>query len=232
MASRAEPQAALGMLSRVPLRDQAVEVLREMVVSGALEGGERINEAELAARLGISRGPLREAIQRLGAEGFIEFRRNRGAFVRKITLEDVRYMYEAREIVEVKAAMLAAARASQAGVEQLRAMLGQVGELLDANEAGPYPAGLDLHMLVLELSGNPYLQRAGTDLQNQVRLARITSGNSPERARQALAEHHEIIAGIAARDADAAGRAMSFHLHQSLSSLLEITSESDTTERA
>src|SRR5580658_5969207 len=113
------PGDPVALLNRVPLRDQAVEVLRDMVVSGTLGSGDRINEAEVAARLGISRGPLREAIQRLGAEGFIEFRQNRGAFVRTITLDDVRHMYEVREAIEVKAAHLAATRATPEGIAQL-----------------------------------------------------------------------------------------------------------------
>jgi DNA-binding GntR family transcriptional regulator len=201
---------------KVPLRDQAVEVLRDLVVSGELEPGDRINEAELAARFGISRGPLREAIQRLGAEGFIEFRQNRGAFVRTITLDDVVQMYEVREVIEVKAAKLAAARATDSGIARLQELLAAVDEVLRNDTTGSYPSEFDLHQLVLDLSGNPYLQRAGTDLQNQVRLARLKSGSSPERARQALTEHHLIISAIATRDVLGAAEAMSEHLDNSL----------------
>jgi len=106
-------------LSRISLRDQAVHALRTMIVSGAMAGGERINEAELAATLGISRGPLREAIQRVGAEGLIEFRRNRGAFVRKIALEDIEDMYEARVIIEGMAARRAARWATEDQIAEL-----------------------------------------------------------------------------------------------------------------
>jgi DNA-binding GntR family transcriptional regulator len=222
MASEITPGAhdsSAGLLNRVPLRDQIVEVLRDMVVSGALSPGERINEAELAARLGISRGPLREAIQRLGAQGFMEFRQNRGAFVRTITLDQARQMYEVRELIEVKAAMLAAVRATDAAVARLLGLLKTVDDSLRNDTTGAYPTEFDLHELVLDLSGNPYLQRVGIELQNQVRLARIKSGRDPERARQALTEHHLIISAIASRDADGAAQAISEHLHNSLVSL-------------
>ena len=208
-----------GPLNRVPLRDQAAQVLRNMVVSGALSSGDRINEADLAARLGISRGPLREAIQRLGAEGFIEFHQNRGAFVRTFNLDDLRQMYEAREVIEVKAAQLAAARATDAGIARLQDLLNSTDAVLSTDTTGAYPVELDLHDLVLDLCGNPYLQRAGTDLQNQVRLARIKSGSSPDRARQALTEHQDIIAAIAARDPKRAGKAMTGHIQNSLKHL-------------
>jgi DNA-binding GntR family transcriptional regulator len=205
-----------GMLNRVPLRDQAAAVLRNMVVSGALSSGDRINEADLAARLGISRGPLREAIQRLGAEGFIEFHQNRGAFVRTFNIDDLRHMYEAREVIEVKAAQLAAERATDEGIARLQDLLNSVDEVLRTDTTGAYPVELDLHDLVLDLCGNPYLQRAGTDLQNQVRLARIKSGSSPDRAREALTEHQDIIAAISARDPKRAGKAMTTHIQNSL----------------
>jgi DNA-binding GntR family transcriptional regulator len=214
------PGGPARLLNRVPLRDQAVEVLREMVVSGALGAGDRINEAELAAQLGISRGPLREAIQRLGAEGFVDFRQNRGAFVRTISLSDVRHMYELREIIEVAAARFAAARATDDGIAQLRDLLDAAGGALRTGTTGAYPAGFDFHELVLSLCGNPYLQHAGLDLQNQVRLARIKSGSSPERARQALAEHQLIMSAIADRDADRTAEAMAGHLRNSLSQLI------------
>ena len=211
-----------GLLSRVPLRDQAVEVLREMVVSGELAPGERINEAELAARLGISRGPLREALQRLGAEGFIEFRQNRGAFVRTITLDDVVQMYQVREVIEVKAAQLAAAANPPASaIAEVEQLLASVDETLRADGGRAYPTEFDLHEWVLQMSGNPILSRIGLDLQIQVRLARITSGRSHERARQALSEHQKILLAIAEGNARAAGRAMAEHLQHSLRNLKE-----------
>ncbi|MBF4163292.1 GntR family transcriptional regulator [Nocardioides acrostichi] len=208
-----------GRLTRMPLREQAVGVLRDMVVSGVLGPGDRINEADLASQLGISRGPLREAIQRLGAEGFVEFRQNRGAFVRSLSPEDVRHMYEVRELIEVKAASLAAQNATEEGVEEMRRLIAATDEVLRTDTTGAYPTEYDLHALVLELSGNPQLQRIGTDLQVQVRLARVRSGRSPERAREALTEHLQIISAIADRDPRRAGREMRAHLRRALDTL-------------
>ncbi|WP_235960188.1 GntR family transcriptional regulator [Nocardioides acrostichi] len=209
-------------LNRLPLRDQAVGVLRDMVVTGALRGGERINEAELAARLGISRGPLREAIQRLGAEGFVEFRLNRGAFVRTMSPEQIRHLYEVRELIEVRAAELAAARASETGIGRLREMLQVTDELLSQGSDAAYPPELDLHELVLEMADNSELRRIGSDLQNQVKLARMTAGRAPDRARQALAEHREILSAITARDSRRANRAMRKHLRASFAQLFPL----------
>jgi DNA-binding GntR family transcriptional regulator len=206
-------------LSRISLRDQAVHALRTMIVNGAMAGGERINEAELAATLGISRGPLREAIQRVGAEGLIEFRRNRGAFVREIALEDIEDMYEARVIIESMAARRAARWASEDQIAELKGQIDEVDTFLRLSPGTAYPPESDFHLRILELSHNSYLQRAGSDLHVQLRIARLRSGSSPARAREALDEHREILSNIAARSEVAAGEAMARHLRCSLARL-------------
>jgi len=210
------------MLDKTSLRDQVGEVLRDMIVQGVLETGTRINEVELAATLGISRGPLREAIQRLGAEGLIDFRRNRGAFVKEITPQDIHHMYELRETIEVEAARLAARRADNDDVAILQGHIEAVDELLAADSDTAYPSQFDFHQSVLALAKNPYLYRAGADLQVQLRIARLRSGGSPERARQALEEHRAVLAAIAAKDEDAAAGAMRDHLVNSLKQLTSI----------
>jgi DNA-binding GntR family transcriptional regulator len=215
------------ILARIPLRDQAVEVLRDLIIRGDLKAGTRLNEVELATKLGISRGPIREAIQRLAAEGVVEFQQNKGAFVKRSSHEDLRQMFEVRELIEVKAAMLAATRATDEQIIGLQTLLETVDEELARSETGSYPIEqeLDLHLHVLELAGNPYLQRAGSDLQTQVRVARVRSGSSPERAQLALEEHREIISAIAERNAKAAARAMSKHLAGFLAQLSAIENE-------
>jgi DNA-binding GntR family transcriptional regulator len=225
LAEGSNPGSA--QLSRIPLRDQAVEVLRDLIIRGVLKAGARLNEVELATMLGISRGPLREAIQRLAAEGIIEFQQNRGAFVRRVSLEDLRQMFEVRELIERKAAMLAASRATDEQIAAVQALLDAVDKRLgrSVTASSPGEPELDLHLYVLELAGNPYLQRAGSDLQTQVRVARVMSGNSPEWIQEALEDHRDILSAIATRDAKAAARAMSKHLAGSLRHLSALEDE-------
>ena len=208
------------VLSRMSLRDQAVEVLREMLLSGGLAQGDRINEVELAGRLGISRGPLREAIQRLGAEGIVEFRQNRGAFVRTIGAEDLDQLFQFRELIECKATELVATRGSAADIARLREHVEVTGASLRAGEAYPRTAG-DLHRLVLEMCGNPYLQVAGDDMHNQVRLARTQVRRGPQWAADVQEEHDRIVTALERRDPDAAARAMAEHLRSSLTHMME-----------
>jgi DNA-binding GntR family transcriptional regulator len=211
-----EPQMAT--LSRMSLRDQAVEVLREMLLSGALGQGDRINEVELASRLGISRGPLREAIQRLGAEGIIELRPNQGAFVRSISPEELGQLFEVRELIEGKATALVAVRASSADIARLREHVEVVGKSQRAGESYPRSGG-DLHRLILEMCGNPYLQLVGHDMQNQVRLARIQANRGPGWATSVYEEHDLIVRALEQRDPERASAAMVEHLRSSVKHL-------------
>src|SRR5271154_560379 len=102
-------------------RDQAFGILREQILDGKYEPGSRLNEVEVAEAMGISRGPLREALQRLVAEGLVVVVAHRGAFVRSFSPLELQQMYEFREIVESGAARLAARRATDEEGAGLRA---------------------------------------------------------------------------------------------------------------
>ncbi|MER5915265.1 GntR family transcriptional regulator [Streptomyces sp. NPDC001982] len=214
-----EPVTQMVALSRVPLlRDRAVEALRELLLSGGLKQGDRINEVELAAQLRISRGPLREAIQRLRAEGIVESRQNQGAYVRVISPEDLAQLFDFRELIERKAAALVAVRGSASDLARLRDYIEAARKSLRAGEPYPRSAG-DLHKLILEMCGNPYLQLAGQNIQNQVRLARIQARRGPQWAAGVYEQHEIIIAAIEQRDPERASLAMADHLRSSLKHL-------------
>jgi DNA-binding GntR family transcriptional regulator len=211
-------------LSRYSLRDQTVEVLREAIVRGEIRPGDRINEVELADKWGISRGPLREAIQRVGAEGLIEFQRNRGAFVRELSLDDVRLAYEVRQALEGAAAQRIARDASKSDIANLRRHLAEAdgvirsrdGTKRDIGSPSMLQSARSFHVMVLQMCGNPYLQRYGIDLHVQLRVARPRPDHSVEEARHVLKEHRAIVTAIAKRDEAAAADAMSKHLLKSL----------------
>ncbi len=206
-------------VERANIREQAASILREQILDGTYEPGARLNEVEIADAMGTSRGPLREALQRLAAEGLVDLVPNRGAFVRTFSPVELKQMYEFRQIIESGAARLAAQRASASDVAALRSMLDETDQLLGMTADVAYPATPDFHHRILELSGNAALVRAGTELQTQVHIARQSSGRRPGRARAAFEEHAGIVDAIEARDGDAAAEAMARHLAHSLASL-------------
>lgn len=115
-------------LSAIDSRPTAVVIadqLRERIIDGSFGPGDQINEAQVANQLNVSRGPVREALQRLVQEGLLIGRPNRGVFVRELTLRDIAEVYEAREVIECAAAENIVAR-SQADREELVARLEEI----------------------------------------------------------------------------------------------------------
>jgi DNA-binding GntR family transcriptional regulator len=197
-------------------------VLREMILDGRLSPGQRLNEVTLASSLGISRGPLREAIQRLAGEGLITVISHRGAFVRTFERAEVVELYELRSALELHAARLVCERASEEDLADLEAMLDETESRMNKASRRAYPPELDFHLRLVMLAGNQALMRAATKAHRQISLARSMSAKRPIRARAAVVEHAEIVQALRARDSDKATQLMSEHLGHSMQSALSI----------
>lgn len=208
-------------LSRDGTFSQRTEALvREMILTGTIAPGERLNEVALASALGISRGPLREAIQHLAGEGLLTIVSHRGAFVRTFDPHELDELYDMRTAFEMYAARLACRRASD---EQLASFAAFVSETADAMSAGPdgcYPPNRDFHQRLLGLGGNATLERAALETQAQISLARSMSAKVPVRAKEALGEHADIVVALQSRSPDEAARLVQEHLNRARRSAL------------
>ena len=198
------------------VRGQVLDMVRRRIIAGEIGPGQRLNEAEIARGLGISRGPVREAIQRLASEGLLRIEAHRGAFVRSFAADEVRELFEVRIALESTAARLAATVAPVEHVRRLQAMIAQTGEAIDALAEPHYPEDIDLHDAIAAASGNGRLRVMIHDLHRQLRLARSRSGYAPGNARGAFQEHVAIVEAICAHRAAVAEQAMRLHLAAAL----------------
>lgn len=208
-------------------------VLRDMLLRGEFKPGQRVNEVKTANALGISRGPLREALQRLASEGLVRLVSHRGAFVPDFSVEQVHELWELREALETMGGRLAAQRRSDDDVQELHSMLHQTEATLTANSTEPYPRELDFHQRVLILSGNQMLIDRAREVFSLLHLARARSASSPARARAAFREHLAVTRAIEDRNVDAAGNEMRAHLLASLAhvqALVEAGANPSTTK--
>jgi DNA-binding GntR family transcriptional regulator len=197
-------------LERTTLRDRAEHSLRELIVGGDLAPGERINEVAVAAELGISRGPLREAIQKLVHDGLVEIISHRGAFVHTVDAAMLRDLYEVRAALETYAVKLLAGLPRSPAVATLADLVEQAeGELA---ERDGYPNDADFHRGLFAAIGNSSLTSAAEDIQTRISVARARSAREPKRAVEALAEHRAILDAIGGGRADEAARLMEQHL--------------------
>jgi DNA-binding GntR family transcriptional regulator len=202
------------------LRGRSIELLREMILGGRLPPGTRINEAELASLLGISRGPVREAIQRLTAEGFTTISPHRGAFVRRFSAEEIVQLFEVRVILESAGARLAAQRCTAKAIADLDSWLSETHGLPgDTAEAAAKAA--EFHLELLDRVDNPQLARSARAVYQRIRVARAIY-RMPFRPGAAYAAHTAIFSAVKEHDAEAAERLMREHIEDSLANTLKL----------
>ena len=138
------PRAAASSLADAPAAAaQALDVLREhslsslaqrelerRIISGEIAAGSKLNEVDVATALGVSRGPVREAFAALGQAGLVRVEKNRGVFVRQVSLDEANEFYEVRAALEGLIGRLAARRISLEEIEQLRAVVKRMHQVL------------------------------------------------------------------------------------------------------
>src|SRR5690349_11127372 len=162
--------------------DRSVAVLREMILDGSLEPGERLNEVHLSQALGISRGPLREALRRLSSEGLLNLVPHRGAFVPAFGPGQLADLYELRIALESHAARRVAGLEDRSGLDVLVAVLDEADAALAREDEAAYPSDQDFHGPLVQLAGSPALVEAADSVNARISLARSRSASQPARA--------------------------------------------------
>lgn len=213
--------------------DRAYATLLEQIQSGALAPGTVLGEVEQAARLGVSRTPLREALGRLAADGLVEQQSPRVTVVTDVDVYDIRALFEIRRALEETAARLAAergdARAFAALAEEFAAS-SRPGVLSGDGGRDAYYALIARFDAQLDASiGNDYLSSALRTVRTHLVRVRRLARDIPERLSASVAEHRLIAGAIAERDADLAAHATHVHLHNALTTILAAASMKGTT---
>jgi DNA-binding GntR family transcriptional regulator len=175
------------------------------MMNGLFQPGEQLAESQLASQLAVSRGPLREAMQRLVQEGLLRGERNRGLFVAELTPEDVQDIYFAREAVEgaaVRKLLADGTRPAPDRLQELEELEEIVGQMAAASDSGQWMslADLDLefHARLVELSGSRRLQRMMQTLLVETRICQGALEGRYSRHADLADEHRELLDAIAA----------------------------------
>ncbi|MCF3134399.1 GntR family transcriptional regulator [Streptomyces olivochromogenes] len=211
MLSTGLPQGAVPRLERPgPLRDRVYEALLELITTRALQPGQHLVESELAGHLGVSRQPVREALQRLNSEGWVDLRPAQGAFVHQPTEGEADQLLTVRTLLEAEAARLAAANADEAGVAALDEIVAQgLAAVAAGDVTGAVALNAAFHVKIMELAGNTVLAELAAQVDRRVRwyytpVARLRGGTS-------WSEHRGLVAAIADHDEQLATRLMREH---------------------
>ncbi|MFH8731045.1 MULTISPECIES: GntR family transcriptional regulator [unclassified Streptomyces] len=211
MLSTGLPQGAVPKLERPgPLRERVYEALLELITTRALQPGQHLVESELAGHLGVSRQPVREALQRLNTEGWVDLRPAQGAFVHEPTEDEADQLLTVRTLLEAEAARLAAANAGKAGIAALEELCAR-GEqaVADGDVELVVATNAAFHAKVMELAGNVVLGELAGQVDRRVRW--YYQPVARQRGKQSWIEHRELIAAIAQRDEARATAVMRAH---------------------
>jgi DNA-binding GntR family transcriptional regulator len=183
----------------VPLRQSVYEALVELVVGGRLGPGEHLVETELARQLGVSRQPVREALHRLEAEGWVDLRPNQGAFVHVPTPHEVDELLDVRELLEMQTARLAARSAGPRAVARLRALWHEGEAAVESGETERVvTANNRFHAELALVAGNTVLADLAGIVSRRVRW--YYRQVAPARGHESWAEHGELIDAVEAGD--------------------------------
>lgn len=181
--------------------ERVYRALREQIFSGELPPGSRLVELQLASRYQTSRTPVREALKRLTAEGFVAVDPVRGMVVRDMDPAQIEEIYEVREVLEGLAARLAARRASEADLAKLNLLMEMMEESSRTRRwQAVVQVNMKFHEVIYLTSGNHRLYETAHALQEFVERFSSVAFTKPERLTMVLAEHRELVAAIASRD--------------------------------
>jgi DNA-binding GntR family transcriptional regulator len=196
--------------------------LREAIMSGSLPPGAQLAETELAAQFQVSRGPLREAMQRLVSEGLLRSERHRGLFVIDLEPDDVHDIYGARLAIE-RAAVLRVLRGERAGVaDDLTAIVREMAFAADGAEVSE--ADVRFHETLVAASGSKRLQRMARTLLIETRMCLSALGRTYSDNQERVTEHQRITDAIRAGDQETALSLLEAHMEDAVQRLAPGTS--------
>jgi DNA-binding GntR family transcriptional regulator len=195
------------------LREQVVEHLREEILSNRLEPGSELNEVALANLLGVSRGPIREALGGLAAEGLVTINPRRGAIVTKLTKQEFMDAYQVREALETLATRVAVPRLTDEEKADLHRMSDDMRRLADADDANAFfEINRRFHEKLVAASGNRRLFDMHQQLLGQMGRLLRKSAELRGGLGESAAAHERILEAVDAGDAERAARLMAEHI--------------------
>lgn len=193
--------------------DRIADALEEMVFTGQFSEGERLDETRLAHRFGVSRTPIREALQRLVSAGLAQQLPRRGVFVRQPNSITLIEMFETMAEMEGVCGRLAAERMTCEGLDALRSANSQCVAAIEADDALAYSqANERFHHLIYGLSGNSFLESEALRLYHRLKPYRRVQFRMRGRMAESLTEHETLISSFAEGNADRAARTLRTHV--------------------
>lgn len=209
--------------TRGALHDQVTQRLRNLLVEGRIAPGAKLNERELCEALQVSRTPLREAIKHLAAEGLVDLLPNRGAVAVRLTPADVEHAFEVLASLEGLSGELAAARASDAEIAEIRALHFEMLACHARQDlSGYYRLNAQIHAALNAAARNPVLTQHYAAINARVQALRFRTNQDSAKWQRAVHEHERMVQALAARDGAALRAVLVQHLQHKRDTVLQL----------
>jgi phosphonate utilization transcriptional regulator len=190
--------------------------IEQLILRGDLAIGQRINESELATRFGTSRGPVREALRALEESRLVRSEKNRGVFVREISVAEADEIYDVREALDQLIGQRVAERATAEQLRDLEAVLAEMDDATRLHDIRSYHAlNLKFHDLLVDFAGNARLTESYRLLTKGLLLFRLRGLQDGGGFAVSNTEHKAVVEAVAARDCARAGRLLRQHAIES-----------------
>ncbi len=196
------------------------EELKTAIITGKLVPGERLSEEKLASSLNVGQVPLREALRRLEAEGYVTFLSNQEVAVSKPTMEDLQEYYTIASVLEGLAARLAVERAQPDELSRLRELHQLLKEAYQKRDLSRYyEANSNFHHFIAEIARNERLYRLIEQMRQEIQKTRILSLHLPQRLDYSMREHDQIVDAFLKKNPELAEATVVKHLENQMGAL-------------
>jgi phosphonate utilization transcriptional regulator len=204
--------------------------IEQLILRGELAVGEHVNESELAARFGTSRGPVREALRALEESRLVRSEKNRGVFVREVSVAEADEIYDVREALDELIGQRVAGRATPPQLRELEAVIAEMDTATGPADIKDYHAlNLKFHDLLVQFAGNVRLTESYRQLTKGLLLFRLRGLQDGGGMAVSNTEHKAVVAAIGARDGARAGQLLRQHAVESRARMHKAAGVSRTT---
>jgi phosphonate utilization transcriptional regulator len=192
------------------------QAIEQAILSGEHAPGSKLNEATMAEKLGVSRGPIREAFRMLDEAGLVRTEKNRGVFVRDISLAEAAEIFDLRSAMEEMVGRQLASQMTAVQQQEITSLLGDMTQAVaDENADAYHQLNLNFHERLVEMTGNRRLLALYRKLINELSLFRRLNLGDFDALPQSAQSHRDIFKAITSGDAEVAGRCMANHVQAS-----------------
>ena len=208
--------SALQLVQSNSLPELVYAEIEQLILRGELISGQHVNESVLAARFGTSRGPIREALRALEEAGLVRSEKNRGVFVREISVAEADEIYDVREALDQLIGERVADRATAEQVRGLKAVITEMDEATGLEDVKRYHAlNLKFHDMLVDFAGNARLTASYRLLTKELLLFRLRGLQDGGGFAVSNTEHKAVVKAIAARNGARAGQLLRLHASES-----------------